>query len=154
MISELNIPGSLVQISYDTCNMYPSIPIDETLEITLRELEKDESLKERTNWKPIWTQTDAAPIGKSFSGCICGIFMADFEKKNILHNPNLPFKPLFWKRFVDDVYCIWQHGIRRAEAFLKFINAAHPRIKWTSEMEENDALPFTDLNIKELVINL
>ena len=32
--------------------MYPSIPIDETLEITLRELEKDESLKERTNWKP------------------------------------------------------------------------------------------------------
>ena len=52
MISELNIPGRLVQISYDTCNMYPSIPIDETLEITLRELEKDESLKERTNWKP------------------------------------------------------------------------------------------------------
>ena len=74
--------------------------------------------------------------------------MADFEKKNILHNPNLPFKPLFWKRYEDDVYCIWQHGIRRAEAFLKFINAAHPRIKLTSEMEENDALPFTDLNIK------
>ena len=38
----------------------------------------------------ILTQTDGAPIGKSFSGCICGIFMADFEKKNILHNPNLP----------------------------------------------------------------
>ena len=76
--------------------------------------------------------------------------MADFEKKNILHNPNLPFKPLFWKRYEDDVYCIWQHGIRRAEAFLKFINAAHPRIKWTSEMEENDALPFTDLNIKRV----
>ena len=52
MISELNIPGRLVQISYDTCNMYPSIPIDETLEITLREMEKDENLKERTNWKP------------------------------------------------------------------------------------------------------
>ena len=112
--------------------MYPSVPIDETLEITLRELEKDESLKERTNRKPyyivklckicieihfmdyegqIWTQTDGAPIGKSFSGCICGIFMADFEKKNILHNPNLPFKPLFWERYADDVYCIWQHGI-------------------------------------------
>ena len=108
--------------------MYPSIPVDETLEITLRELEKDESLKEKTNWKPyhivklckiciethfmdyegrIWTQTNGAPIGKSFSGCICGIFMADFEKKNILHNPNLPFKPLFWKRYEDVVYCIW-----------------------------------------------
>ena len=82
--------------------MYPSSPIDETLEITLRELKKDESLKQRTNWKPyhivklgkiriethftdyegrIRTQTDGAPIGKSFSGCICGIFMADFEKK-------------------------------------------------------------------------
>ena len=33
---------------------------------------------------------------------------------------------------------------------MKFINAAHPRIKWTSEMEENDALPFTDLNIKRV----
>ena len=50
MMTELNIPRRLVQISYDTCNLYPSIPIDETLEITLREL-RDESLKERTNWK-------------------------------------------------------------------------------------------------------
>ena len=132
-------------------NMYPSIPIEETLQLVLEELLIDESLVDRTKWKPhdivkltrvcmethfktyegnILTQTDGSPIGKSFSGCICGIFVANFEKKFVLHNVDTSFsRPLLWERAEDDVYCLWQHGPRKADIFLNFLNSRHLRQK-------------------------
>ena len=41
-----------IQISFDMSNMYPSIPIEETLQLVLEELLIDESLSQRTEWKP------------------------------------------------------------------------------------------------------
>ena len=152
-------------------NMYPSIPIEETLQLVLEELLIDESLSQRTEWKPhdivkltricmethfktyegyVLTQTDGSPIGKSFSGCICGIFVTNFEKKFVLHNVDTSFLcPLLWKRAEDAVYCIWQHGPRKADMFLNFINSRHLRIKWTKEMQnEQQILPFLDMSIQ------
>ena len=44
-------PG-YIQASFDVKSLYPSIPIEKTLEITKQRLYADESLHERTKWKP------------------------------------------------------------------------------------------------------
>ena len=75
-----------IQASFDVIALYPSIPIDKKHEIVSERLQKDETLSERTEWKPndivnllqiclethfktldgrIFTQTDGTPIGKS-----------------------------------------------------------------------------------------
>jgi len=54
----------------------------------------------------IWTQTDGTAMGKSISGDITGIFMESYEEEFILNPNNNKFIPAFWKREVDDVYCL------------------------------------------------
>ena len=44
-------PG-YIQESFDVKSLYLSIPIEKTLEITKQRLYADESLHERTRWKP------------------------------------------------------------------------------------------------------
>ena len=86
--------------SYDVRNLYPSVPIKETLKITKTLLQKDKTLKQRTSWSidhimifleiclethfkslngTIYTKTDGTPIGKSISGPIAGIYLRWFE---------------------------------------------------------------------------
>ena len=83
-IDENHIIGSL-----DIKQMFPMIPVQQTLQIKREQLDKDDTLPTRTEWKPaqiiellevclethfqsykgdIYTQTDGTPIGKSISG--------------------------------------------------------------------------------------
>ena len=75
----------------------------------------------------IWTQTDGTAIGKSISGDIAGIFMESYENEFVLDPKNNKFIPIFWKREVDDVYCLWQYGEENIETFLDYLNGCHPR---------------------------
>jgi len=95
----------------------------------------------------IWTQTDGTAMGKSISGDITGIFMESYEEEFILNPNNNKFIPAFWKREVDDVYCLWQYGQETIQKFLDYLNSRHPRIKWTIEIEKEGVLPFVDLNL-------
>ena len=126
-------------------------------------------LKDRTEWKAknivnlieicteethfkdfegnIWTQTDGTAIGKSISGDIAGIFMESYEDEFVLNPKKNKFVPIFWKREVDDVYCLWQYGEDNIQTFLDYLNSCHPRIKWTIEVEKEGRLPFIDLNL-------
>ena len=82
--------------SCDATNLFPSIPVKQTLGITYDLLKKDKTLRERTKWTPrqivnlmeicldthfksyngtIYTQTDGTPIGKSISGPMAGIYL-------------------------------------------------------------------------------
>ena len=65
----------------------------------------------------IWTQTDGTAMGKSISGDITGIFMESYEEEFILNPNNNKFIPAFWKREVDDVYCLWQYGQENIQIF-------------------------------------
>ena len=96
-LKELDVEDHLIQISYDIRQLYPSIPVQETINISHLELIKEKSLKDRTKWTPaqiirllnicieethfydfqgnIWTQTDCLAIGKSVSGALTDIYM-------------------------------------------------------------------------------
>ena len=86
-------------------------------------------------------------MGKSISGDVAAIFMESYEEEFILNPQNNEFIPVFWKREVDDVYCLWQYGLENIQRFLNYLNSCHSRIKWTIEVEKEGALPFVDLNL-------
>ena len=169
MLKEVEIQEHFIQLSFDIRSLFPSIPIKPTLAMIHNKLQNDKSLKERTKWQPknivnliqicteethfkdfegnIWTQTDGTAMGKSISGDITGIFMESYEEEFVFNPNNNKFIPAFWKREVDDVYCLWQYGQDNIQNFLDYLNSRHSRIKWTIEVEKEGILPFVDLSL-------
>ena len=59
------------------------------------------------------------------------IFMAHIEKQLTHHKP---FKPTFWKRFIDDIFSVWTISEQEINDFVSFTNNLHPTIKFKCEM--------------------
>ena len=66
-----------------------------------------------------------------------------FHERNWLHN-NLGTKPLFYRRYVDDIFCIFNNE-DDATLFFDYLNSRHRNIKFTFEKEENGKQPFLDV---------
>ena len=56
-------------------------------------------------------------------------------------------KPLFWLRFLDDIFMIWHHSEQELHDFISKINNFHNTIKFTYNYSMQDAT-FLDVNIK------
>ena len=63
------------------------------------------------------------------------IFMAKIERE-ILRLSNK--KPLVWKRFIDDVFSLWNISRDEVNAFIEQANRLHPTIKFTAEISETE----------------
>ena len=74
------------------------------------------------------------------------IFMHSVEEE-ILKNTTL--KPRIWRRFIDDVFIVWTHGMETLEKFLNYINQAHETIKFTAEYSTQE-VPFLDTLVYKL----
>ena len=57
-----------------------------------------------------------------------------------------PFKPLFYKRYIDDILILWPHSELELNNFLTAMNSFHPSIKFTSN-SSYDKITFLDINI-------
>jgi len=62
-------------------------------------------------------------------------FMAKIEIQ-ILRQSNT--KPIFWKRFIDDVISMWNTSRDKIEDFLLKANSFHPTIKFMAEISETE----------------
>ena len=152
----------------DATNLFPSIPVKQTLGITFDLLKKDKTLNERTKWTPkqivnlmeicletyfksydgtIYTQTDGTPIGKSISGPMAGIYLRWFEY-TFIRNSEFNSQILLWKRMRDDVLIVWKKCVSFDLQDLKtYLNSIEERVQWTMDLEERRQLPFTDILI-------
>src|SRR5436190_7783150 len=54
---------------------------------------------------------------------------------------------IFYKRYVDDVFGIWQGTDIQFNNFLNAINEIHPMIKFTNEIESNCSINYLDLSL-------
>ena len=50
-----------------------------------------------------------------------------------------------WGKFMDDVFCIWNHRFESFNLFLERLNNFDKNIKFIVESEENNKLPFLDI---------
>ena len=88
-------------------------------------------------------QVKGTAMGKKFAPSYANIFMADFEtgamKKCYL-------KPSTYFRFLDDIFCVWDHGRENLNTFLEILNSHHPAVKLTANIQENSN-DFLDVTI-------
>ena len=83
-----------------------------------------------------------SPIGPSFANAFLS-----FHEKRWLDECPLQFKPLLYRRYVDDTFLVFKHR-DHIPLFLDYLNTKHTNIEFTSEIEENGCLSFLDVNIQ------
>ena len=158
--------SEVVFASFDVTSLFTNIPVQETIEIILNRLFQDNDfifdnyecqsalnkcqLKELLQLASldnhflfdgeIYKQIDGVAMGSPLGPTLVMAFMC-YRKEQWLADWPLEFKPLFYKRYVDDSFLIFKSR-DQIEKFLNYLNNKHPNIKFTSDIEENNALPF------------
>jgi len=78
------------------------------------------------------------PLGPTFAN----IFMCFYEKVWLSDCP-LDFKPIFYRRYVDDTFLLFRQK-EHANLFLQYLNSKHASINFTIETEQSGKLSFLD----------
>ena len=69
--------------------------------------------------------------------------MAAVERKIINRSH---FKPHTWKRYIDDVYSLWNINKEEINSFIEQANSYHPTTKFTAEISDKE-VTFLDTEI-------
>ena len=86
-------------------------------------------------------QLSGTAMGTKLAPSYANLFMTKFEHKYVYTYPLQP-----WKRFIDDIFLIWSHGMNSLTKFIEHLNRVHPTIKFTSDISET-RISFLDLTI-------
>ena len=91
----------------------------------------------------IYRQKQGTAMGTRMAPAYANLFMDQLETA-FLEQQHL--KPTIWKRFIDDIFCVWPHTRTELDRFLEELNLHHPTIKFTWEVSQ-EAVTFLDLDI-------
>ena len=120
-------------------NPDPERPDEEILELLKLSLENND-FEFNGKW---YLQTWGTAMGKKFAPNYANIFMAKWEKE-ALNKCNR--KPLFYKRFLDDIKILWTHGRQEFQEFFDILNSHHESITLTYEINDR-AINFLDTTV-------
>ena len=150
--------------SFDIASLFTNIPVDETIEIISNHLfahcmyfegfdrlqfTKLLSLSVKNchfifNGR-IYQQIDGVAMGSPLGPLFANIFLS-FHEKSWLHNCPASFKPLLYRRYVDDCFFLFR-SLDHVPLFLSYLNRQHPNISFSSELEKDGRLPFLDIEV-------
>ncbi len=153
-----------MMVSLDVSSLFTNVPIDEAVSVIRDKFQNDESLNEGTCLSPecitelldvclrstyfkyngnCYEQVDGAAMGSPVSAVVANLYMEFFEEEDL---NSAPVKPVLWKRYVDDTFCIVKKGSEKR--LLDHLNSVRPSIKFTMEAQEDSKLPFLDCLLK------
>ena len=160
---DLNTSG-VVMASFDVTSLFTNIPLEETIEIICNRLfyntVRYHGLTQSELRKllcfavknchflldgKLYHQIDGVAMGSPLGPLFANIFLS-FHESDWLNSRPTEFKPLLYRRYVDDCFLIF-HSTDHVPQFLYYLNRKHPNIKFTCELESNSTLPFLDINI-------
>ena len=91
----------------------------------------------------VYKQKDGVAMGSPLGPTLANIFVGYFEERLFA---SIPQPPTYF-RYVDDTFVIFQSASDH-QSFLMQLNAMHPSLQFTTEIEENNCLPFLDVLIE------
>ena len=157
--SDIN-SDSVVMASFDVTSLLTNIPVDETIEIILNQifanrvvfegLDRSQFIKllslavkncHFTFNNRIYQHIDGVAMDSPLGPLFANIFMS-FHEKPWLHNCPSLFKPLLYRRYVDDCFLLFK-SLNHVPLFLDYLNRQH----FTTELEKDGKLPFLDVEI-------
>ena len=84
--------------------------------------------------------TDGVAMGSSISSVVANLFMEELEEEAMKIVEQKGFAPRSWDRYVDDVFSVIKKS--NLEFFLEHLNEQDPNIRFTTEEDRNNELPF------------
>jgi hypothetical protein len=159
-LKKIKVKPGYVSCSFDVVSLFTNVPQEDTITYI------KQRLKEETKWKDItkldekdiiclltlclqcsyfrfreniYIQHDGVPMGSPISPAFANLFMENLETTIVSRNPSIDF----WTRYADDTFSLIKG--RKIKETLNTLNAYHPKIKFTVEIEKDDSLPFLDV---------
>ena len=84
-------------------------------------------------------------MGSLLGPTFANLFLVYYERK-WLENCPLQFKPKFYRRYVDDIFLMFDKK-DHVKKFLKHMNTRHRNIKFTVEEEQDNKISFLHISI-------
>ncbi|XP_071141774.1 uncharacterized protein [Mytilus edulis] len=151
------LPNNTILVSMDVCSLYTNIPKDEGIAACEKvwNTRKDKHpqtdclvqllklVLENNNFifnDKHFLQIDGTSMGTKMAPSFANIFMGDLEERILL---SVPYKPLSWLRFIDDIDMKWNDTAEHLQDFLDHCNQFHHSIKFTSEFS-SEKIGFLD----------
>ena len=91
----------------------------------------------------LYTQTDGVAMGSPLCPTFANCFLS-FHEENWLDECPLSFKPLYYRRYVDDTFLLFKDPLHIPK-FQHYLNSKHENIKFTVEHETEGKIPFLDV---------
>ena len=151
--------------SFDISSLFTNIPIDETIDIIINRLFSSSTQFSGFSHAQfrkllyfavknchflfngrLYEQVDGVAMGSPLGPSFANTFLC-YHEKVWLDNCPRDFKPLIYRRYVDDCFVIFRCP-DHVKPFLDYLNSQHNSIKFSSETEVNNTLPFLDVLIK------
>ena len=156
--------SKVVMASFDVTSLFTNIPLNETIDIISNRIfsncKRFQGLN-RSEFEKLLTlsvknchfmfngrlfhQIDGVAMGSPLGPLFANIFMS-FHEKTWLDSCPSSFKPLLYRRYVDDCFLLFR-SLDHVPLFLDYLNCQHPNISFTSEIEHEGKLPFLDIDI-------
>ena len=90
-----------------------------------------------------YLQTHGTAMGTKMAVAFANIFMAKIEKEIICRSE---IKPLVWKRYIDDVFCLSDTTEENIKTFVERANNYHDTIEFTAEISQSE-ITFLDTKV-------
>ena len=90
-----------------------------------------------------YKQLQGTAVETKLAPAYANLFMGKLEHEILSH---APYKPLLYKRYIDDILILWPHSELELNNFLLAMNSFHPSIKFASE-RSYQKINFLDINI-------
>ena len=158
-------------ISFDVVSLFTNIPLEQTINIVANYLYDEANTNKPaipkgslisllrcatggifTHRGELYQQTDGVSMGNPLAPTLANFFMGYLEcnllksqENSIDVNGHHDTNPVFYVRYVDDVFCIFREGAHH-ESFLDKLNDMHPNLMFTYEMG-GKSIPFLDTKI-------
>ena len=160
LFEKTRIPKEALLVTIDVSSLYTNIPQDEgtsacleavaasqTSDLPLDILQKLFDVVLKCNVfcfkNSIYAQTQGTAMGTKMAPSYTNFFMDRFEQSFLA---NEPIQPLLWKRYIDDILCIWPGTREELDSFLERLNRAHHTLRFMWSISESH-VEFLDLNI-------
>ena len=93
----------------------------------------------------VYEQRDGVAMGLPLAPLLANWFVSKIERNIFSDSKNNQCKPIFYKRYVDDIFAVFTNSSDR-DRFFTVLNSSHPNLQFTMEIT-TDALPFLDVEI-------
>ena len=93
-------------------------------------------------------------MGSPLSGLLADIYLNSYENNYFLNNHKFTNNIIFYCRYVDDTFLIFNGTARQLSTLKNSLNAVNDNIQFTMETEVNNELNFLDLTITKQHNNL